>query len=64
MLDRCDAYAHYGTNQVVQSIHLAAMTGEVVGMFGRNGIGKTTLIKTSASWIKSSAICEFAPSAW
>jgi branched-chain amino acid transport system ATP-binding protein len=28
--------------------------GEVVGLFGRNGVGKTTLIKTVAGWVRPS----------
>jgi branched-chain amino acid transport system ATP-binding protein len=38
----------------VQGVDLAVGAGEVVGVFGRNGVGKTTLLKTIAGWIRAS----------
>ena len=55
MLELHDVHAHYGTSHVVQGISLTADAGEVVGIFGRNGVGKTTLIKTIAGWVPPSA---------
>lgn len=55
MLDIRDLHAHYGSSHIIQGIDLAAQQGEVVGVFGRNGVGKTTLMKTIAGWIKPSA---------
>lgn len=36
----------YGQRKVVDSISLSMNTGEVIGLLGANGCGKTTLIKT------------------
>ena len=36
----------YGQRKVVDSISLIMNTGEVFGLFGANGCGKTTIIKT------------------
>jgi branched-chain amino acid transport system ATP-binding protein len=36
----------YGTSQVLFGVDLAVRPGEVVGLLGRNGMGKTTLIRT------------------
>src|SRR5204862_2649488 len=33
---------------------LSVARGEVLGIFGRNGVGKTTLLKTIAGWIPAS----------
>jgi branched-chain amino acid transport system ATP-binding protein len=44
-------HAHYGASHVVQGVDLSAQPGEVVGIFGRNGVGKTTLLRTIAGWI-------------
>src|SRR6266581_3508793 len=55
MLAIRNLHAHYGTSHVVQGIDLAARQGEAIGIFGRNGVGKTTLLKTIAGWIKPSA---------
>lgn len=55
MLEIRGVHAHYGLSHVVQGIDLAVRGGEVVGIFGRNGVGKTTLLKTVAGWIRPSA---------
>ncbi len=38
--------ASYGTNLVLHDIQIAIHPGEVVGLMGRNGMGKTTLIRS------------------
>jgi branched-chain amino acid transport system ATP-binding protein len=55
MLALTNVHAHYGLSHVVQGIDLSVANGEVVGVFGRNGVGKTTLLKTIAGWIAPSA---------
>ena len=35
----------YGTNQVLHDIFISCKPGEIIGLFGRNGCGKTTLLK-------------------
>lgn len=47
-------HIHYGLSHVIQGISIQAAPGEVVGIFGRNGVGKTTLMKTIAGWVKPS----------
>jgi branched-chain amino acid transport system ATP-binding protein len=54
MLAIADLHAHYGASHIVQGVGLAVDAGEVVGVFGRNGVGKTTLLKTIAGWIRAS----------
>jgi branched-chain amino acid transport system ATP-binding protein len=44
-------HVHYGLSHVIQGISIEAKPGEVVGIFGRNGVGKTTLMKAIAGWI-------------
>lgn len=44
-------HVHYGLSHVIQGISIEAQPGEVVGIFGRNGVGKTTLMKAIAGWI-------------
>lgn len=46
--------AHYGLAHVLQGVSLQAERGEVIGIFGRNGVGKTTFLKTIAGWVKPS----------
>lgn len=54
MLELKGVHAHYGLSHVLQGIDLRVGKGEVVGLFGRNGVGKTTVIKTIAGWLSPS----------
>lgn len=54
MLQVSALHSHYGLSHVIQGIDLSAAPGEVIGIFGRNGVGKTTLLKTIAGWVKPS----------
>jgi branched-chain amino acid transport system ATP-binding protein len=38
--------AGYGASQVLRSIDFTVHSGETIGLMGRNGMGKTTLIRT------------------
>jgi branched-chain amino acid transport system ATP-binding protein len=38
--------AGYGASQVLRGIDFAVQPGEAIGLMGRNGMGKTTLIRT------------------
>jgi urea transport system ATP-binding protein len=46
MLAVRDADAAYGLSQVLSSIGLNVRSGEAVALLGRNGVGKTTLLRT------------------
>jgi branched-chain amino acid transport system ATP-binding protein len=39
-------HTYYGASHVLQGIDLTIQPGEAVGLMGRNGMGKTTLIRT------------------
>ncbi|ABD86410.1 ABC transporter ATP-binding protein [Rhodopseudomonas palustris] len=45
---------HYGLSHIIQGVSLQAAPGEVIGIFGRNGVGKTTLMKAVAGWVAAS----------
>lgn len=47
MLSIENVTAGYGTAPVLRDISLNVGRGEIVGIVGRNGVGKTTLIKTA-----------------
>lgn len=51
MLRIDDLHTHYGTSHIIQGINLEVGQGEIVGIFGRNGVGKTTLLKAIAGWV-------------
>jgi branched-chain amino acid transport system ATP-binding protein len=48
-------HVHYGLSHVLQGVDLEVRQGEVVGLFGRNGVGKTTVLKTIAGWLAPSS---------
>lgn len=52
MLKIDELHAHYGLAHVLQGVSLTADAGEVIGLFGRNGVGKTTFFKTIAGWLR------------
>ncbi len=51
MLRIDDLHTHYGTSHIIQGINLEVGQGEILGVFGRNGVGKTTLLKAIAGWV-------------
>jgi branched-chain amino acid transport system ATP-binding protein len=46
VLDVADVHTYYGESHVLQGISLSVGAGEVVTILGRNGMGKTTLIRS------------------
>ena len=46
MLKLENVHAYYGKSHILQGISLAVQPGELVGILGRNGVGKTTTLKT------------------
>jgi branched-chain amino acid transport system ATP-binding protein len=41
-----DIHTYYGLSHILQGISLAINPGEVVAVIGRNGVGKTTLVRS------------------
>ena len=52
ILEMRDVHVSLGLSQVLQGVNLSIKPGETVGLFGRNGVGKTTIVKTIAGWHK------------
>ncbi len=46
LLSASDLRSGYATSDVLQDVGVTVEKGEVVGVLGRNGVGKTTLMKT------------------
>ncbi len=52
MLRVRDVHAGYGATPVLFGVSLEVNTGEAVALLGRNGMGKTTLMKTIIGFLK------------
>src|SRR5207248_681206 len=46
MLEVADLHAYYGSSHVVQGVSFAVERGEAVALMGRNGVGKTSTLKS------------------
>jgi len=55
ILEMQDVHVNLGLSHVLQGVNLSIRPGETVGLFGRNGVGKTTIVKTIAGWHKPTA---------
>ncbi|BAN47223.1 ABC transporter ATP-binding protein [Metapseudomonas resinovorans] len=55
MLEVSGLQAGYGLSQVLFDMHLKIEQGEVVSLIGRNGMGKTTTVKSIMGLLKPSA---------
>lgn len=51
MLEIRDLHSYYGFSHILQGVNLTLRPGECVGLFGRNGVGKTTTMRAIAGWI-------------
>jgi branched-chain amino acid transport system ATP-binding protein len=47
-------HAHYGDSHVLRGVSLALAAGTSLGLLGRNGMGKTTLIRTLLGYVRPS----------
>ncbi len=52
ILEMKNVHVNLGLSHVLQGVNLSIKAGETVGLFGRNGVGKTTIVKTIAGWYK------------
>ncbi len=57
LLDIRGLRAGYGTGTVIEDISLSMAAGEVLGLLGRNGVGKSTLLKTLMGLVAPRAGC-------
>ena len=54
LLSLADLHAHYGDSHVLRGLSLEIPAGVSFGLLGRNGMGKTTLIRTAMGYVRAS----------
>ena len=53
LLTLTDLHARYGDSHVLRGVSLEIPAGVSLGLLGRNGMGKTTLIRTAMGYVRS-----------
>jgi branched-chain amino acid transport system ATP-binding protein len=54
MLTLRDVHTYYGKSHILHGVSIDVGPGEVVGLLGRNGVGKSTTLKTVAGLVRPS----------
>ena len=49
-----DVHTHYGKSHILHGVSITVNPGEVVGLLGRNGVGKSTTLKTIMGLVRPS----------
>src|SRR5205085_911027 len=55
MLSVDDVHTYYGKSHILHGVSLRVEPGEVVGLLGRNGVGKSTTLKTIMGLVRPAA---------
>jgi branched-chain amino acid transport system ATP-binding protein len=53
MIDARDLHAYYGASHILHGIDFSVHAAECIGLMGRNGMGKTTLIRSLVGLVPS-----------
>lgn len=46
MIEGRDLHTYYGASHILRGVNISVRRGQAVGLMGRNGMGKTTLLRT------------------
>ncbi|CAM5212296.1 Branched-chain amino acid transport system ATP-binding protein OS=Castellaniella defragrans OX=75697 GN=HNR28_001297 PE=3 SV=1 [Castellaniella defragrans] len=52
ILEASGLHTYYGESHILRGVSLQIHAGEAIGLLGRNGMGKTTLIRTLVGHIR------------
>jgi branched-chain amino acid transport system ATP-binding protein len=55
LVEAKDLHTYYDESHILQGVSLALQAGETLGLMGRNGMGKTTLIRTIMGLVRPRA---------
>ena len=59
MLEVRDLHAWYGKSHILQGVHLQVRAGECVSLVGRNGVGRSTTIRTIMGMVDAQGSVRF-----
>ena len=52
LLEASDLHTFYGVSHILHGVDFSVRKGETIGLMGRNGMGKTTLLKTMLGLVR------------
>lgn len=52
LLQAVELHTYYGLSHILRGVNFAVSAGETVGLLGRNGMGKTTLLRSMLGHVK------------
>ena len=55
LLAAADLHTHYGDSHVLRGVGLSLAPGTALGLLGRNGMGKTTLIRSVMGYVRATS---------
>ncbi len=55
LIDAAGLHSYYGSSHVLRGVSLRLRRGETLGLMGRNGMGKSTLLKSLMGLVKPRA---------
>jgi branched-chain amino acid transport system ATP-binding protein len=59
MLEVRELHAFYGKSHILQGVHLNVQQGEIVSLLGRNGVGRSTTIKSIMGQVQHTGSIRF-----
>ncbi len=59
MLEVTDLHAFYGKSHILRGVNLEVRAGEIVALLGRNGVGRSTTIKTIMGEVEARGSIKF-----
>ena len=59
MLDVKDLHAYYGKSHILHGVQLNVGKGEIVSLLGRNGVGRSTTIKSIMGQVDHTGTVQF-----
>ncbi len=52
LVEACGLNAYYGSHHILHGVRFSIRRGESIGLMGRNGMGKTTLLRTILGFVR------------
>ena len=59
MLNVTDLHAYYGKSHILQGVNFNIQEGEIVSLLGRNGVGRSTTVKTIMGEVEPQGSIQF-----